>query len=72
MDRDECNAGVCFRSMGNFGCIFQLVHWIHKHVFVDVWSSERTGTLLCVLFAEIVFWGVFAGILYKLGIYWKL
>lgn len=48
------------------------VHWIHKHVFVDVWNSERVGTLLYVLFAEIVFWGVFAGILHKLGIYWKL
>ncbi|KAH7681327.1 Heparan-alpha-glucosaminide N-acetyltransferase protein [Dioscorea alata] len=49
-----------------------LVHWIHKHVFVDVWNSEIVGTLLYVLFAEIVFWGVFAGILHKLGIYWKL
>ncbi|XP_039133910.1 heparan-alpha-glucosaminide N-acetyltransferase-like [Dioscorea cayenensis subsp. rotundata] len=49
-----------------------LVHWIHKHIFVNVWHSERLGTLLYVIFAEIVFWGVVSGILHKLGIYWKL
>ncbi|KAI4300336.1 hypothetical protein L6164_033725 [Bauhinia variegata] len=49
-----------------------LVHWIQKHVFIDVWNSERVGTLLYVIFAEITFWGVVAGILHKLGIYWKL
>ncbi|KAK9153885.1 hypothetical protein Sjap_001365 [Stephania japonica] len=49
-----------------------LVRWIQKHVFNDVWKSERVGTLLYVMFAEITFWGVVAGILHKLGIYWKL
>ncbi|TVU03615.1 hypothetical protein EJB05_50802, partial [Eragrostis curvula] len=49
-----------------------LVHWIVKHVFVNVWHSQRLGTLLYVIFGEIVFWGVAAGILHKLGIYWKL
>ncbi|KAL2481355.1 Protein of unknown function (DUF1624) [Abeliophyllum distichum] len=49
-----------------------LVNWIQQHVFIDVWKSERVGTLLYVIFAEITFWGVVAGILHKLGIYWKL
>ncbi|CAL9189527.1 unnamed protein product [Musa hybrid cultivar] len=49
-----------------------LVHWIQRHVFVKVWHSERLGMLLYVLFAEIVFWAVVAGILHKLGLYWKL
>ncbi|URE12767.1 heparan-alpha-glucosaminide N-acetyltransferase-like [Musa troglodytarum] len=49
-----------------------LVHWIQRHVFVKVWHSERLGILLYVLFAEIVFWAVVAGILHKLGLYWKL
>ncbi|PSS23643.1 Heparan-alpha-glucosaminide N-acetyltransferase [Actinidia chinensis var. chinensis] len=49
-----------------------LVNWIQEHVFNDVWKSERVGTLLYVIFAEITFWGVVAGILHKLGIYWKL
>ncbi|XP_057463884.1 uncharacterized protein LOC130753743 [Actinidia eriantha] len=49
-----------------------LVHWIRRHVFVDVWNSERVGTLLYVIFAEITFWGVVSGILHKFGIYWKL
>ncbi|CAK8543919.1 unnamed protein product [Lathyrus sativus] len=49
-----------------------LVHWIKKHVFVSVWKSERVGTLLYVIFAEITFWGVVAGVLHKLKIYWKL
>ncbi|KAG0529320.1 hypothetical protein BDA96_05G088500 [Sorghum bicolor] len=49
-----------------------LVNWIVKHVFVDVWHSQNLGTLLYVIFCEIVFWGVAAGVLHKLGIYWKL
>ncbi|KAK1441063.1 hypothetical protein QVD17_06900 [Tagetes erecta] len=49
-----------------------LVNWIQDHVFIDVWNSERVGTLLYVIFAEITFWGVLSGILHKLGIYWKL
>ncbi|XP_062167012.1 uncharacterized protein LOC133873309 [Alnus glutinosa] len=49
-----------------------LVHWIQEHVFINVWHSERLGTLLYVIFAEITFWAVVAGILHKLGIYWKL
>ncbi|XP_019167790.1 PREDICTED: heparan-alpha-glucosaminide N-acetyltransferase-like [Ipomoea nil] len=49
-----------------------LVHWIQKHVFFDVWKSERVGTLLYVIFAEITFWAVVAGVLHRLRIYWKL
>ncbi|KAJ9695334.1 hypothetical protein PVL29_010692 [Vitis rotundifolia] len=49
-----------------------LVHWIQRHVFIDVWHSERLGTLLYVIFAEITFWAVVSGILHKLHIYWKL
>ncbi|KAI3472034.1 hypothetical protein Pfo_029773 [Paulownia fortunei] len=49
-----------------------LVNWIQQHVFIDVWKSERLGTLLYVIFAEITFWAVVSGILHKLGIYWKL
>ncbi|KAL0333396.1 UNVERIFIED_CONTAM: Heparan-alpha-glucosaminide N-acetyltransferase [Sesamum angustifolium] len=49
-----------------------LVKWIQQHVFIDVWKSERLGTLLYVIFAEITFWAVVSGILHKLGIYWKL
>ncbi|PRQ43636.1 putative heparan-alpha-glucosaminide N-acetyltransferase [Rosa chinensis] len=49
-----------------------LVYWIQEHVFNNVWHSERLGTLLYVIFAEITFWGVVSGILHKLGIYWKL
>ncbi|XP_058740306.1 uncharacterized protein LOC131612553 [Vicia villosa] len=49
-----------------------LVHWIKKHVFVNVWKSESVGTLLYVIFAEITFWAVVAGVLHKLKIYWKL
>ncbi|KAG6412076.1 hypothetical protein SASPL_124742 [Salvia splendens] len=32
-----------------------LVKWIMQHVFVDVWNSERVGTILYVIFAEITF-----------------
>ncbi|XP_012082601.2 heparan-alpha-glucosaminide N-acetyltransferase [Jatropha curcas] len=49
-----------------------LVYWIQKHVFVKVWHSERLGTLLYVIFAQITFWAVVAGILHRLRIYWKL
>ncbi|KAL4202773.1 hypothetical protein AMTRI_Chr02g222850 [Amborella trichopoda] len=49
-----------------------LVYWIKKHVFIKVWHSERVGILLYVIFAEILFWGLVAGILHKRGIYWKL
>ncbi|KAL5546098.1 hypothetical protein UlMin_005785 [Ulmus minor] len=49
-----------------------IVNWVQEHVFIRVWHSERLGTLLYVIFAEILFWGVVAGILHKLGIYWKL
>ncbi|KAH9671182.1 DUF1624 domain-containing protein [Citrus sinensis] len=49
-----------------------LVNWIQNHLFIHVWNSERLGTLLYVIFAEITFWGVVAGILHRLGIYWKL
>ncbi|XP_020211857.1 heparan-alpha-glucosaminide N-acetyltransferase isoform X1 [Cajanus cajan] len=49
-----------------------LVYWIQKHVFIKVWHSRRVGILLYVIFAEILFWAVVAGILHRLGIYWKL
>ncbi|KAL3839703.1 hypothetical protein ACJIZ3_024294 [Penstemon smallii] len=49
-----------------------LVNWIQQHVFIGVWKSERLGTLLYVIFAEITFWAVVSGILHKYGIYWKL
>ncbi|KAM6593146.1 hypothetical protein CsatA_000849 [Cannabis sativa] len=49
-----------------------LVNWIQEHVFINVWHSERLGSLLYVIFAEIAFWGIVAGILHKLRIYWKL
>ncbi|KAJ4802128.1 heparan-alpha-glucosaminide N-acetyltransferase-like protein (DUF1624) [Rhynchospora pubera] len=49
-----------------------LVYWVKKHVFVKVWHSQRVGVLLYVLFAQILFWGIVAGILHRVGIYWKL
>ncbi|GLJ08974.1 hypothetical protein SUGI_0099500 [Cryptomeria japonica] len=49
-----------------------LVYWIQKHIFFNVWHSQRLGMLLYVIFAEILFWGIVAGICHKLGIYWKL
>lgn len=52
-------------------CTLQ-VYWIQKHVFIGVWHSKRVGILLYVIFAEILFWGVVAGVLHWLGIYWKL
>ncbi|KOM52833.1 hypothetical protein LR48_Vigan09g149200 [Vigna angularis] len=49
-----------------------LTYWIQKHVFINVWHSKRVGILLYVIFAEILFWAIVAGILHRLGIYWKL
>ncbi|CAL9748518.1 unnamed protein product [Musa acuminata subsp. burmannicoides] len=49
-----------------------LVYWIQKHIFIEVWHSRRVGILLYVVFAQILFWGLVAGILHRLGIYWKL
>ncbi|KAI3979025.1 hypothetical protein MKX01_016200 [Papaver californicum] len=49
-----------------------LIYWIKKHVFIGVWNSRKVGVLLYVLFAEILFWGLIAGILHRFGIYWKL
>ncbi|CDP17187.1 unnamed protein product [Coffea canephora] len=49
-----------------------LVHWIQKHIFIDVWHSTKVGILLYVIFAEILFWAIVAGIFHRLGIYWKL
>ncbi|XP_042046290.1 heparan-alpha-glucosaminide N-acetyltransferase isoform X1 [Salvia splendens] len=49
-----------------------LVRWIQKHIFINVWHSRRVGTLLYVIFAEILFWGVVAGVLHRFSIYWKL
>lgn len=49
-----------------------LVYWIRKHVFINVWHSTRVGILLYVIFAEILFWALAAGVLHRLGIYWKL
>ncbi|KAL7095925.1 hypothetical protein ACP275_10G052600 [Erythranthe tilingii] len=59
--------GWYFKSPDN-----NLVNWIQQHVFFDVWKSEKVGTLLYVIFAEITFWAVVSGILHKLRIYWKL
>ncbi|KAK9735464.1 hypothetical protein RND81_04G207100 [Saponaria officinalis] len=49
-----------------------LVYWIQKHVFIGVWHSRKVGILLYVIFAEILFWAVVAGILHRFKIYWKL
>jgi len=48
------------------------IYWIQKHIFIGVWHSQRVGILLYVIFAEILFWGVVAGIFHRLEIYWKL
>ncbi|MQL90408.1 hypothetical protein Taro_022990 [Colocasia esculenta] len=48
------------------------VYWIQKHIFIGLWHSRRLGILLYVIFAQIFFWGLIAGILHRLGIYWKL
>eukprot|EP00250_Pteridium_aquilinum_P013049 c21099_g1_i1 orf=235-1701(+) len=49
-----------------------LVYWVEKHIFVEPWHSLKVGTLLYVLFGEILFWGVVSGLLHWQGIYWKL
>ncbi|KAF8387848.1 hypothetical protein HHK36_026510 [Tetracentron sinense] len=49
-----------------------LIYWIQKHIFIGVWHSRRVGILLYVIFAEILFWGLVAGVLHRFGIYWKL
>ncbi|KAK7284381.1 hypothetical protein RJT34_19126 [Clitoria ternatea] len=49
-----------------------LTYWIQKHVFIKVWHSRRVGVLFYVIFAEIFFWAIVAGIMHRLGIYWKL
>ncbi|KAI5084184.1 hypothetical protein GOP47_0000353 [Adiantum capillus-veneris] len=49
-----------------------LVYWIQKHIFVEPWHSIKAGTLLYVLFGEILFWGVVSGLLHRQKIYWKL
>ncbi|XP_051123742.1 uncharacterized protein LOC127246413 isoform X2 [Andrographis paniculata] len=49
-----------------------LINWIKKHIFVEVWHSERVGILLYVIFAEILFWGIVTGAMHRKSIYWKL
>lgn len=49
-----------------------LVYWVKKHIFVKPWHSQKVGTLLYVLFGEILFWGIISGILHWQGIYWTL
>ncbi|XP_026434821.1 heparan-alpha-glucosaminide N-acetyltransferase-like [Papaver somniferum] len=49
-----------------------LIYWIKKHVFIGLWHSRKVGILLYVIFAEILFWGLVAGVLHQFGIYWKL
>ncbi|THU57845.1 hypothetical protein C4D60_Mb03t07880 [Musa balbisiana] len=39
-----------------------LVYWIQKHIFIEVWHSRRVGILLYVVFAQILFWGLVAGV----------
>ncbi|VFQ84978.1 unnamed protein product [Cuscuta campestris] len=48
------------------------VYWIKKHVFIGVWHSTRVGILMYVIFGEICFWAVIAGVFHWFGIYWKL
>ncbi|OAY66609.1 Heparan-alpha-glucosaminide N-acetyltransferase [Ananas comosus] len=49
-----------------------LVYWVRKHVFVELWHSTRVGILLYVIFAQILFWAIVAGVLHRQGLYWKL
>ncbi|RZC87935.1 hypothetical protein C5167_004113, partial [Papaver somniferum] len=49
-----------------------LIYWIKKHVFIGVWNSRKVGILFYVIFAEILFWGLVAGVLHRFGIYWNL
>lgn len=59
-------------SSSLFNVFCKQVYWIQEHVFIRVWHSTKLGILLYVIFAEILFWAVIAGILHQLGIYWKL
>ncbi|KAJ9681883.1 hypothetical protein PVL29_017989 [Vitis rotundifolia] len=49
-----------------------LINWIQNHIFIQVWHSRKVGILLYVIFAEILFWAIVAGILHQLGLHWKL
>ncbi|KAJ7540770.1 hypothetical protein O6H91_10G029900 [Diphasiastrum complanatum] len=49
-----------------------LINWIQKHLFNNVWHSVRVGVLMYVLFAEILFWGILSGLCHYIGWYWKL
>ncbi|KAH0641164.1 hypothetical protein KY290_038435 [Solanum tuberosum] len=40
------------------------IYWIKKHIFIGVWHLTRMGTLLYVIFAEILFWAIVAGLLH--------
>ncbi|GLT92318.1 hypothetical protein SLE2022_101580 [Rubroshorea leprosula] len=48
------------------------VTWIKDHVFIDASNTKKVGILLYVISAEITFFSVLAGILYRLGIYRRL
>ncbi|CDP03437.1 unnamed protein product [Coffea canephora] len=63
---------IFFESVSRDNITWKDVNWILKHVFIDVWKLERVGTLLYVIFTEIVFWAVVVGVLHKLRICWKL
>lgn len=62
---------VCMMFMDST-CLLVQVYWIKQHIFIRVWHSRRVGILLYVIFAEILFWALVAGVLHRLGIYWKL
>ncbi|KAJ0979809.1 hypothetical protein J5N97_015283 [Dioscorea zingiberensis] len=49
-----------------------LVRWVRKHIFIKLWDSTRVGILLYIIFAQILFWAIVAGVLHRLRIYWKL
>ncbi|KAJ7284209.1 hypothetical protein O6H91_Y346100 [Diphasiastrum complanatum] len=49
-----------------------LIHWVKKHIFFNVWNSQRVAGLLYVLFGEILFWGIVSGLLHSQRWYWKL
>lgn len=65
---------VLWSSLNLDECIYicPQVNWIQKHIFIEVWHSRRVGILLYVIFAEICFWAIVAGIFHWFGIYWKL
>ncbi|KAJ7535611.1 hypothetical protein O6H91_12G040100 [Diphasiastrum complanatum] len=66
---------VCFTA-GTAGLVFSalyiLIHWVKKHIFFNVWNSQRVAGLLYVLFGEILFWGIVSGLLHSQRWYWKL